>query len=121
MQARLNSSGSAMVQPSGGQDWSTPKNTFDVRGHWNVSRNWGMTAIVNGNSTVPSSLGIPVTVVPGHTRADLRLARKLGERAEFALGATNLLRARHEEFYPEDYTLNSYIPRGIYFALNWTR
>ena len=119
IQARLKSYGEATVQPAGGQDWSTPRNTFDVRGHWNVSPTWGLTGIVNGNSTVPSSLGIPVTVVPGHTRVDIRMTRKLGETAEFAVGATNLFRARHEEFYPEDYTLNSYIPRGIYFALNW--
>ncbi|MBS1802420.1 MAG: TonB-dependent receptor [Acidobacteria bacterium] len=121
MQAQLHSHGNVAVQPSGGQDWSTPRNTFDVRVHWLISRGWGVNAVVNGNSTVPSSLPIPITVVPGHTRADLRLARRIGERSQFAIGATNLLRPRHEEFYPEDYTLSSCIPRGIYFGLTWAR
>ena len=76
---------------------------------------------MNGNSGVPSSLAIPIAVVPGHTRVDLRFTRQLGEQTEFAAGATNLLRPRHEEFFPEDYTLNSYVPRGIYVPLRWAR
>lgn len=121
MQARMRSHGDVTVQPSGGQDWSTPRNTFDLRAHWNVTRTLGVNAIINGNSTVPSSLRMPVAVVPGHTRVDLRFTRSIGEGVEFAAGGTNLLRARHQEFYPEDYTLNSYIPRGFYLALNWNR
>lgn len=121
MQARLRNHGDASVQPSGGQDWSTPRNTFDLRAHWNAARNSGIDAIVNGNSTVPSSLGIPVAIVSGHTRVDLRFTHSFGEGLELAAGGTNLLRPRHQEFYPEDYTLNSYIPRGIYLSLNWAR
>jgi len=120
-QARLHSHGNATVQPSGGQDWSTPRNTFDIRGHWHASRNWGVDATFSGNSNVPSSLPIPIEIVPGHTRVDLGLTRSIGERVEFVTGATNLLRARHEEFYPEDYTLSSYIPRSIYIGLTWAR
>jgi len=121
MQARLRNHGDVTVQPSGGQDWSTPRNTFDVRAHWNMSRSSGIDAIVNGNSTVPSSLGIPVAIVSGHTRMDFRVTHALTEGLELAAGGTNLLSARHQEFYPEDYTLNSYVPRGIYLALNWAR
>jgi len=121
MQARLQSHGDVMVQPSGGQDWSTPRNTFDLRAHWNATKTTGFDAVINGNSTVPTSLQVPAALVPGHTRVDLRITRSLGESAQFAAGGTNLLRARHQEFYPEDYTLNSFIPRGFYVSLKWIR
>ncbi|WP_109486689.1 TonB-dependent receptor plug domain-containing protein [Occallatibacter savannae] len=121
MQARLHKHGDVMVQPSGGQDWSTPRNTFDVRAHWSATRTWSINAALNGNSTVPSSLNIPIAVVAGHTRFDMRVTHSFGEGLEFAVGGTNLLRSSHQEFYPEDYTLNAFVPRGLYLSLNWAR
>lgn len=119
MQARLLSHGKATVEPSGGQDWSTPRQTLDARGFWTLAPNWSLNAVIDGNTTVPSLLPVPQAVIPGHLRADLRLVRHLGEAAELSAGATNLLHAKHAEFYPEDYTLNSYIPRSVYVGLRW--
>jgi iron complex outermembrane recepter protein len=121
LQARMRSRGAASVQPSGGQDWSTPRNTLDARAFWTLQKSWTLSAALDGNSTVPSSLAVPNAVVPGHVRVDLRIARRLGESGELHAGVTNLLHQSHEEFYPEDYTMNSFVPRGFYFGLIWHR
>jgi iron complex outermembrane recepter protein len=119
MQARLVSHGNATVEPSGGQDWSTPRNTLDVRGLWNLQRNWNLSAALNANSTVPSMLPEPEAVIPGHVRVDMRVSRRFGEQTSVSAGITNLLHGSHAEFYPEDYTMNSYIPRSAYVGLRW--
>lgn len=119
MQARLLRHGNVAVEPSGGQDWSTPRNTLDARGFWSLAPNWNLSAVLDGNTTVPSSLPVPAAVIPGHTRVDLRLGRHLGEGAELSAGVTNLVHRSHAEFYPEDYTMNSFIPRSVYVGLRW--
>lgn len=119
MQADIRSRSGAMVEPSGGQDWSTPRNTLDARGFWTLAQRWTLSAAFDGNSTVPSRLPVPAAVIPGHARVDLRLARQIGERAELNGGVTNLLHHSHAEFFPEDYTMGSYIPRSVYFGLRW--
>ncbi len=119
MQAHLLSHGNVAVEPSGGQDWSAPRNTLDARGFWSVAPNWNLSAMLDGNTTVPSSLPVPAAVIPGHVRVDLRLAHHLGEGAELSVGATNLVHRSHAEFYPEDYTMNSLIPRSVHVGLRW--
>ncbi|HTV14806.1 MAG TPA: TonB-dependent receptor [Acidobacteriaceae bacterium] len=119
MQARLVSHTDAEVEPSGGQDWSTPRNTLDVRGFWDLEHHWSLSAVLNANSTVPSMLPSPYAVIPQHARVDLRVSRSLGEEFAVAAGVTNLLHRSHAEFFPEDYTMNSYIPRSAYVGLRW--
>ncbi len=119
MQGRLISHGNASVEPSGGQDWSTPRNTLDVRGFLKLPHNWNANAVLDANSTVPSLLPVAAAIVPGHARVDLRLSRQIGERTSITAGVTNLLHQRHAEFYPEDYTMNSWIPRSVYVGLRW--
>lgn len=119
MQARLVSHDGASVEPSGGQDWSTPRNTLDVRGFWMLPRAWNASAAFDANSTVPSLLPVASAIIPGHARVDLRLSRQVGERTSLSTGVTNLLHEGHPEFYPEDYTMNSWIPRNVYVGLRW--
>jgi len=119
MQGRLVSHGDVSVEPSGGQDWSTPRNTLDVRGFFNLPHYWSLSAALDANSTVPSLLPVPEAIIPEHARVDLRLSRSIGERASVSAGVTNLQHASHAEFYPEDYTMNSYIPRSFYAGLRW--
>ena len=121
MQGRLVSHGDVSVEPSGGQDWSTPRNTLDARGFLNLRRKWNVSAALDANSTVPSLLPVAAAIIPAHARVDLRLSRHLGEDATLSAGMTNLQRASHAEFYPEDYTMNSYIPRSFYVGLRWNR
>lgn len=119
MQARLTGHDHASVEPSGGQDWSTPRNTLDLRGFMTLPRHWTAGAVLDANSTVPSLLPVPAAVIPGYTRVDLRFSRAFGEHTTLSAGVTNLLHARHAEFYPEDYTMNSCIPRSAYVGLRW--
>jgi iron complex outermembrane receptor protein len=121
MQARMQSNGIASIQPSGGQDWSTPRNTLDARAFWVVRKTWTLSSALDGNSRVPSSLDEPNAIVPAHVRIDMRIAHRLGENGELHSGVTNLQHASHEEFYPEDYTMNSFVPRSFYFGLTWYR
>ena len=105
-----------------GQDWNTPRNTFDVRAYWNATSRWAITAIVSGDSTITAALAVGgAGYVPQYTRADLRATRKLGRDLEFSAGGTNLTNPRHKEFYVDDYVATSYIPRGAYIALRWAR
>lgn len=125
MQNRFDNHGNSAVVPLSGEDWTTPRNTFDVRSFWSPVPNWTLGAIVNGNSAINSSMGALVHNpsgyrIAGHTRLDLRAARRIGESGEFSVGGTNLLQHDHAEFI-SDYAMHSQIPRSAYVRLEWRR
>jgi uncharacterized protein (DUF2062 family) len=81
-------------------------------------------AILNGNSAAAAALGTVIAnpsayLIPGHTRLDLRLARKIGENMSLSAGGTNLLQHDHMEFH-SDYAVHSQIPRSAWIRLAWT-
>jgi iron complex outermembrane receptor protein len=125
MQNRFDNHGNSAELPLNNEDWTTPRNSFDVRGFWSPAPKWTLGAIVNGNSAAAAALGTAVAnpsayLIPGHTRLDLRLARKIGENTTLSAGGANLLQHDHMEFH-SDYAVHSQIPRSAYIRLQWTR
>jgi len=125
MQNRFDNHGNPAIVPLNNQDWATPRNAFDLRGFWSPVPKWTVGAILNGNSSTSSSMGIAVNnpsafLVPAYARLDLRLARTLGENLNLSAGATNLLDSHHPEFPSIDYAVASRIPRSAWVRLQWT-
>ncbi len=125
MQNRFDNHGGPNVLTIYNQDWATPRNTFDLRGFWTPLPQWTVGAILNGNSAISSSASLvsnspSAVAVPAHTRLDLRLTRALTENLNLSAGTTNLLQARHPEFFSVDYVVASQIPRSAWIRLQWT-
>jgi iron complex outermembrane receptor protein len=70
-----------------------------------------------GSATTPSSIG--QKNLPGYTRLDVRLSRRILEGGEFDVGGQNLLDSRHVEFLPEARTSQSEIRRAFYVRCTW--
>jgi iron complex outermembrane receptor protein len=124
MQNRFDNHGNTAELPLNNEDWTTPRNGFDVRGFWSPAPKWSVGAILNGNSAAAAALGTVIAnpsayLIPGHTRLDLRLARKIGENMSLSAGGTNLLQHDHMEFH-SDYAVHSQIPRSAWIRLAWT-
>ncbi|MBI1789503.1 MAG: TonB-dependent receptor [Acidobacteria bacterium] len=62
---------------------------------------------------------LPAIGVPGYLRVDARLGRSFGENGEFSVGAQNLARGSHPEFYPTLPYARSEVSRNVYVKLTW--
>jgi iron complex outermembrane receptor protein len=65
------------------------------------------------------SARVPGSPIPGRTRLDLRLSRKLGESAEIGIVGQNLLRPRTWEFGDSYGVLGTQVERSVYGQLKW--
>ena len=63
-----------------------PKHQTQIRSSWELTRRWSAELVVQWTGALEAPNLSPV---PGWTRADFRLARKLGERCEVSLDGKN--------------------------------
>jgi iron complex outermembrane receptor protein len=107
-----------------GLNWSTPRNTINVRGAWNVTGHWTVNASVDSVSTTPiydAGSSLPPQPVPAYRRVDLGVAYVLREHAIFRAGVHNLQSAQHIEFNPQDnYDVPSEVPRSAFAKIVWS-
>jgi hypothetical protein len=62
---------------------------------------------------------LPGGIVPGHTRLDLRVARRLGESGEISLIGQNLLRPHTAEYGDANAIIGTESPRSVYGKITW--
>jgi iron complex outermembrane receptor protein len=62
---------------------------------------------------------LPGGTIPGHARLDLRLARRLGEKAEISLVGQNLLRPRTMEYGDSFEIIGTQALRSVYAQIAW--
>jgi len=62
---------------------------------------------------------LPGGGIPGHTRLDLRLSRRIGELAELSLVGQNLLRSRTTEYGDSFSLIGTQSLRSVYGKITW--
>jgi iron complex outermembrane receptor protein len=106
--------------------FSTPKNSFAGTASWNFAPNWSANSFISfvgPLATQPSFAqgNRPGTSVPGYTRLDFHVSRKLGRNVAIDAGGTNLLSPRHLEFGDgTDFVTPDYVPRSVFVNAAWS-
>jgi hypothetical protein len=90
-----------------------PQNIFQVRSLMNLSRT------LEFDQSLYYTARLPGSGIPGHTRLDLRLARRLGESAEISLVGQNLLRPRAIEYGDTYGVIGAQSVRSVYGKITW--
>lgn len=94
--------------------WSGfPQNMFQVRSLLNLTRR------TEFDQSLYYTARLPGASLPGHARVDLRLARKLGERAEISVVGQNLLRPRTVEYGDSFGIVGTQAVRSVYGSVTW--
>lgn len=92
----------------------SPGHQGQIRSSWNLGRFW------NADTTVYRIGQLTGGALPGYTRLDCRLARRLGESAEFSINGQNLLRPQQREFAGNLMYPAGYVRRSIEAGVRWT-
>ena len=92
---------------------SFPQNMFEVRSQLNLSRK------MEFDQSVYYTARLPGGSIPGHTRLDLRLSRRMGEWVELSLVGQNLLRPRTAEYGDSSYLVGTQSVRSVYGKITW--
>ena len=101
--------------------WNTPRNTLAISSSWSLSKFWQASSFLYRTGGLPFSGLSPLepaaaaaAAVPGYTRLDLQLTRKLGNRVQLEAGGRNLLTPRHLEFGGTGFNVPSDVPRSVF-------
>ena len=91
----------------------SPNEQFQIRSLLDLPHNF------EWDATVAYVGALQSTNIPGYTRLDTRLGRRIGEYLEFSVVGQNLLMPRHAEF-PDEYGLNhTLLERSLFVKLTW--
>jgi iron complex outermembrane receptor protein len=90
-----------------------PQNMFQIRSQVNLSQR------TEFDQSLYYTARLPGGTVPGHTRLDLRLARRLGESTEISVVGQNLLRPRSAEYGDSYGTVGTQSVRSVYGKITW--
>jgi len=90
-----------------------PQNMFQIRSSVNLARRTAF------DQSLYYTARLPGGSVPGHTRLDLRLARRFGESAEISLVGQNLLRNRSTEYGDSFFIIGTQALRSVYAQIAW--
>lgn len=90
-----------------------PRNMFQVRSLWTLSRK------VEFDQSLYYTARLPGGSIPGHARLDIRLARRMGESTEISVVGQNLLRARTLEYGNASGLIGTESIRSAYGKITW--
>ena len=90
-----------------------PQKMFTLRSTVNVTRT------VEFDQSLHYTARLPGGAIPGHTRVDVRLAKRLAESGEVSLVGQNLLRPRTVEYGDCYGVIGTLAPRSVYAKLTW--
>ncbi len=93
-----------------------PAHMAQVRSSWDLGSHWMLDAEVYRTGALKHN---GEDAMPGWTRADIRLERKVGERAGVYVAGQNLLRPRQAEFIGNSSYPGGTIGRSIMVGLRW--
>ncbi|MDR3698149.1 MAG: TonB-dependent receptor [Candidatus Sulfopaludibacter sp.] len=91
-----------------------PQNQFQIHSWFNLSRK------TEFDQSVYYTARLPGSSIPGHTRLDVRLARRIGENVEVSLVGQNLLRPRTLEFGDAESTIGTEALRSVFGRIAWS-
>jgi iron complex outermembrane receptor protein len=90
-----------------------PQNMFQLRSLINLTRR------TEFDQSLYYMARLPGSSLAGHARLDLRLARKIGERAEVSVVGQNLLRPRTQEYGDSLGIAATRVKRSVYGSITW--
>ena len=90
-----------------------PQNMFQIRSQVNLSPN------LEFDQSLYYTARLPGATIPGHSRLDLRLARRLGKSSEISLVGQNLLRPRTLEYGDSVGVIGTQSVRSVYGSITW--
>ncbi len=90
-----------------------PQNMLQVRSQLTLTRK------IQFDQSLYFTARLPGGSIPGHARLDLRLARRIGEKAEISLVGQNLLRPRTVEFGDVNSLIGTQAVRSVYGKISW--
>jgi len=90
-----------------------PQNTFQLRSFLNLSRT------MEFDQSLYYTARLPGGTIPGHTRLDLRVSKRLGESTEISIVGQNLLRPRTLEYGDALALLGTQVVRSVYGKVTW--
>ncbi len=90
-----------------------PQNMLQIRSQLNLGRK------VEFDQSLYYTARLPGGSIPGHTRLDLRLARRISESAELSLVGQNLLRPRTIEYGDSFGIIGTQSVRSVYGQITW--
>lgn len=113
LHATIRQDPSSMGLPAASIAPDFPQNMFRLRSQWNVSRR------MEFDQSVYYTARIPGSPIAGHTRVDLRLARRLGESTEVSVVGQNLLRPSTMEYGDSYGVIATETQRSVYGKVTW--
>lgn len=108
--------------------WNSPRNSFTGSASWKFASRWTVSGSFSSVAYLPpapspggnSALGADGSI-PGYTRLDFHVTRKLGRSFEFDAGGTNLLTPRHIEYGDgPGFVTPALVPRSLYIKTVWS-
>ena len=90
-----------------------PEHTFQLRSHWDVTRKTAFDQLVSWTS------GLSFSTLPGHTRLDVRLGRRVGESVEIGVAGQNLLRPGTMEYLDVARLIATQARRSVHGEVVW--
>lgn len=92
---------------------NTPEHQFQVRSSWDFARKWKADAALYWTGSLPGG------ALPAYSRLNCRIARSIGEFAEFSVSGENLLRPYQQEFAGNVFYPAGLVPRSVDVGLRW--
>jgi iron complex outermembrane receptor protein len=102
-----------MVIHSHLDEGSSPRHHFQVRSYFDLTRTLQFDASIFFTGRLPDPY------VPAYTRGDVRLGWRPSPAVELSLGARDLFRSDHYEFYSPRAILPEQVKRDVYAKLVW--
>jgi iron complex outermembrane receptor protein len=90
-----------------------PQNMLQIRSLWTLSRK------MEFDQSLYYTARLPGGTIPGHTRLDLRLARRMGESTEISVVGQNLLRPRTLEYGDSAGVIGTESVRSVYGKITY--
>jgi len=91
----------------------TPKHQWQARASWDITHHWTTELAFYRIGELPPH------ALPGYSRLDFRLARRVGKLAEVSLSGQNLLRPRQREFVGNFVYPSGVIARSVELGVRW--
>jgi outer membrane receptor protein involved in Fe transport len=91
----------------------SPAHQWQARASWDISSRWtSEVAFYRVGELRPDAL-------PGYSRLDFRIARRMGKLAELSLGGQNMLRPRQQEYVGNIVYPTGVIARSVQIGVRW--
>ncbi len=103
----------AAVNGEEGLERGSPRNQFQLRTYYNLTRN------IQLNAAIYYVDNVPHFQIPAYIRTDASLAWTVNKSMDLTIGAQNIFDDRHPEFGSELFDVSTEPARAVYAQLSW--